>query len=267
MSFVETPTGNIYYEICDLTPPWLENPQTLIFHHGVAGHPAMWNAWLGVLCTKYRLVRFDTRGHARSVVPQAGFDWSFDGLVDDLMRVADAAGAQRFHLVGESIGGTVGIACALAHADRLHSLTLSNTSPVGGLLGNVNVWRDMMRTGSQKQWASQMMQWRFYDNALDRQTHDWYRKLHEDCSMDVCLDLADLLLQADYTAELSGIEVPTLLLSPDNSPFIPTKIMQDMHVLIPYSELQVFAHSRHGLPFSHGKACAKVLADFLARRR
>jgi pimeloyl-ACP methyl ester carboxylesterase len=265
MAFVETPTGNLCYEICDLTPPWLEDPQTIIFHHGVAGHPAMWTGWLGVLAAKYRLVRFDMRGHGRSAVPERGYQWSFDGLVDDVLRIAHAAGARRFHLVGESIGGTIGIALALAHPERLHSLTLSNASPVGGLLGNVNVWREMVRTGTQKKWAAQMMRWRFHNNAIDDAAYDWYREIHENGSMDVCLDLADLLLGADFTADLKRIEAPTLLLSPDDSPFIPAAIMHHMHDSIPVSEVQVFAHSRHGLPFSHGEACARVLADFLAR--
>lgn len=266
MSFVETPTGELCYEICDFTPPWLENPQTILFHHGVAGHPAMWTAWLGVLAAKYRLARFDMRGHGQSAMPEAGFKWSFDGLVDDLLHVADAAGAERFHLVGESIGGTVGIACALSNQKRLLSLTLSNASPLGGLLGNVNVWREMVKTGSQKKWAAQMMEWRFHYNALDQATYDWYLELHENCSLNVCLDLADLLLGADYTKDLSRIEIPTLLLSPDASPFIPATVMHSMHDMIPGSELQVFAHARHGLPLSHGEACARVLDDFLARR-
>ncbi|MGD8787988.1 MAG: alpha/beta fold hydrolase [Burkholderiales bacterium] len=266
MPFAETPTGDLYYEICDLTPPWLENPQTVVFHHGVAGHPGMWTPWLGALYGRYRLVRFDMRGHARSVIPQAGYDWSFEGLVEDLMCVADAAGAHRFHFVGESIGGTAGIACALARPERLLSLTLSNTSPVGGLLGNVNVWREMVRTTSQREWAAQMMQWRFHPGRLDQATYDWYLRLHETCSMDVCFELADLLLAADYTKELDRITLPTLLLSPDDSPFIPARIMEDMHGKISGSELQVFAHSRHGLPFSHGADCAAVFAGFLGRR-
>ncbi len=266
MPFAQTPTGNLYYEICDLTPPWIKNPQTIIFHHGVAGHPAMWTDWLGILAAKYRLVRFDMRGHARSVVPEAGFQWSFEGLVDDLLRVADTAEAGRFHLVGESIGGTIGIACALSSGTRLQSLTLSNASPVGGLLGNVNVWREMVKTGSQKKWAKQMMEWRFHYNALNEDTYDWYLEVHENCSIDVCLELADLLLEADFTQELGRIETPTLLLSPDDSPFIPATVMHSMHDMIPGSEIQVFAHSRHGLPLSHGEACARVLADFLGRR-
>jgi pimeloyl-ACP methyl ester carboxylesterase len=266
MPFAGTPTGKLYYEICDLTPPWMEAPQTIIFNHGVAGHIAMWTAWLGVLAAKYRLVRFDMRGHGESVVPEQGYQWSFDALVDDVLHVADAAGAERFHFVGESIGGTIGIALALAHPKRLRSLTLSNASPIGGLLGNVNVWREMVKTGTQKKWAAQMMQWRFHNNAIDDTAYDWYRELHEKVSMDVCLDLADLLLGADFTTDLSRIEAPTLLLSPDDSPFIPATVMYSMHDSIPGSEMQVFAHSRHGLPFSHGDACAKVFADFLARR-
>jgi len=43
--------------------------------------------------------------------------------------------------------------------------------------------------------------------------------------------------------------------------------MAAMRTAIPGAELQVFAHSKHGLPLSHGRACAEMLAAFLARRR
>jgi len=41
--------------------------------------------------------------------------------------------------------------------------------------------------------------------------------------------------------------------------------MAAMRTAIPGAELQVFAHSRHGLPLSHGRACAEMLAAFLKR--
>jgi len=56
------------------------------------------------------------------------------------------------------------------------------------------------------------------------------------------------------------------LLSPQSSPFIPVEVMAAMRAAIPGAELQVFAHSKHGLPLSHGRACAETLAEFLARR-
>jgi hypothetical protein len=38
-----------------------------------------------------------------------------------------------------------------------------------------------------------------------------------------------------------------------------------MRAAIPGAELKVFPHSRHGLPLSHGRACAQVMAEFLDR--
>jgi pimeloyl-ACP methyl ester carboxylesterase len=78
--------------------------------------------------------------------------------------------------------------------------------------------------------------------------------------------LADLLLESDLTGRLGEIRSPTLLLSPEASPFIPVQVMVQMREQIPGAELQVFAHARHGLPLSHGARCARVLRDFLARR-
>jgi pimeloyl-ACP methyl ester carboxylesterase len=111
-----------------------------------------------------------------------------------------------------------------------------------------------------------MMEWRFNQGALDPDTYHWYLRLHETCSMDACLGLADMLLTCDLTNELRNIRMPTLLLSPDDSPFIPARIMASMREEIPGAELEVVANSRHGLPLSHGETCARVLADFLARR-
>jgi pimeloyl-ACP methyl ester carboxylesterase len=78
--------------------------------------------------------------------------------------------------------------------------------------------------------------------------------------------LADLLIGADLTPELGRIGVPTLLLAPARSSFVPLAVMEAIHAAIPGSELAVFADARHGLPCSHGPACGRALRAFLARR-
>jgi pimeloyl-ACP methyl ester carboxylesterase len=266
MPMVETGSGALHYQVCDLVPDWIANPQTIIFHHGIAANTHIWADWLPVLATRYRLVRFDMRGFGKSAQPPRGHRWSFDSLVDDLLKVASAAGAERFHLVGESIGGTVALACTLASPRRVLSLTLSNAAARGGLVANVKGWRDVLAQEGQAGWARVMMQSRFHPGALDPALHAWYLRLHETCSMDATLGLADLLLGADLTPRLGEIAVPTLLLSPQSSPFIPLEVMATMRAAISGAELQVFAHSRHGLPLSHGRACAETLTAFLARR-
>jgi len=266
MPFVEAKTGRLHYEVCDVVAPWIEQPQTIVFHHGVGANLHIWAPWIPVLASRYRIVRFDMRGFGRSVRPTADFRWSFDVLIDDLLQVADAADADRFHLVGESIGGTAAIACALKAPQRLYSLTLSNAAARGGLIGNVKGWRDIVAQAGQSGWGKQMMQWRFHPDALSPEVYAWYLAVHETCSMDASLGLADLLLATDLTARLGEIRIPTLLLSPDASPFIPAEAMAALHAMIPGAELQVFAHSKHGLPLSHGQRCAHVLSEFLERR-
>jgi pimeloyl-ACP methyl ester carboxylesterase len=263
---IETGSGALYYDLCDVVPAWVEHPQTIVFHHGIAACTHIWAEWLPVLATRYRLLRFDMRGFGQSAQPPRDHRWSFEGLVDDLLKVADAAGARRFHLVGESIGGTVAIACALAAPDRLLSLTLSNAAARGGLVANVKGWRDVLAQEGQQGWARRLMESRFHPGALTPGLHAWYLKLHETCSMDATLGLADLLLGADLTPRLGEISLPTLILSPQSSPFIPVEAMAALRAAIPGAELQVFAHSRHGLPLSHGRACAETLAAFLERR-
>lgn len=266
MPMIETGSGALHYDLCDVVPAWIEKPQTILFHHGIGANIHIWADWLPVLATRYRLLRFDMRGFGKSVQPQRDFRWSFDALTDDLLKVADAAGADRFHLVGESIGGTVAMACALRAPQRLLSLTLSNAAARGGLVSNVKGWRDVLAQEGQAGWARLLMTSRFHPDALDPGVHAWYQRVHESCSMDATLALADLLLGADLTSRLGEIKLPTLLLSPQSSPFIPLEVMAAMRAAIRGAELQVFAHSKHGLPLSHGRACAETLAAFLARR-
>lgn len=264
MPMVETGSGPLFYDICDVVPPWIEDRQTIVFHHGIAANTHVWTEWLPELAMRYRLVRFDMRGFGKSVQPPRDYRWSFDGLVQDLLKVADAAGVERFHLVGESIGGTAAIACALQAPRRLLSLTLSNAAARGGLVANVRGWREVFEQEGQPFWARQMMESRFHPRALDSEVYRWYLRVHETCSVDATLGLADLLLNADLTPRLGEIKVPTLLLCPQSSPFIPLEVMTSMRAAIPGAQLQVFAHSRHGLPLSHGRACAQTLAAFLS---
>lgn len=266
MAYADVERGRIYYEVCDIVPPWVKNPETIIFHHGVAASLELFSGWLPVLASRYRLVRFDMRAFGGSTVPEPDFKWSFDVLVSDLLAVADAVKADRFHLVGESIGGTVAIAFALKHQKRLLSLTLSNAASRGGRIQNARSWRGMVEESGQKAWASQMMAWRFHPDGLPPDVHEWYLNLHATCSIHHTLGLVDLLVGADLTDRLKEIGLPVLLLCPDGSPFIAPDLMSMMRAELPDSEMQVFAHTKHGLPLSHGPEAAAVLAAFLRRR-
>jgi pimeloyl-ACP methyl ester carboxylesterase/DNA-binding winged helix-turn-helix (wHTH) protein len=82
----------------------------------------VWRHWLAELSRRFRLVRYDERGCGLS-------DWdvaelSFDAWVRDLETVVDAAGLDRFPLLGISQGGPVAIAYAVRHPERVSALVL-----------------------------------------------------------------------------------------------------------------------------------------------
>ena len=267
MPFVDRPGCRLFYAVVDVTPPWAHDPPAIIFHHGVSATGALWSDWIPVLCGEYRLVLFDTRGFGRSTAPAGDAAWSTELLVGDILAVAEAQHLRRFHLVGESAGGTVALATALSHPERLLGLAVSNAAHTGGAVRNVRgLWGERIAGGGQEAWAAQMMEWRFFPGALPEEKRRWFFEQHATCSAGATLALADLLLRTDLSDQVKAITTPTLILSPDSSPFIPVEIAADLHAKIAGSELQVFPHSRHGLPLSHGRECARALRRFLRRR-
>lgn len=263
---LDRPGGTLHLEVIDGTPPWTGEAPLIVFHHGIGATADIWADWLPSLIDRYRIARFDTLGFGRSTVPGPGHRWSLDGLADDVLAVARAAGGDRFHLVGESLGGTVGLLLASRRPDALLSLTVSNASHRGGSIQRARQWREFIGARGMAAWAAMMTPLRLHRERVSDGQWEWFQRVQADASPDSVLDLADLLIGADLTPALGAIRVPTLLLAPARSPFVPLPVMEEMHRAIPGSELQVWADALHGLPCSHGAACGRALRAFLARR-
>jgi pimeloyl-ACP methyl ester carboxylesterase/DNA-binding winged helix-turn-helix (wHTH) protein len=89
----------------------------------------IWRHWYAAISLHHRLVRYDERGNGMSQrdVP----DVSFDTWVRDLETVVDAAGLDRFPLLGISRGGAIAIAYAARHPERVTQLVLYGAFAVG----------------------------------------------------------------------------------------------------------------------------------------
>jgi pimeloyl-ACP methyl ester carboxylesterase len=89
----------------------------------------IWRHWYASLALHHRLVRYDERGNGMSQRDVA--DVSFDTWVRDLETVVDAAGLDRFPLLGISRGGPIAIAYAVKHPERVTHLVLYGAFAVG----------------------------------------------------------------------------------------------------------------------------------------
>ena len=266
MALVQTIDGALHYDVVGQTAPWLKSGLPVLMHHGIGSSGALWRGWYPALIDRYPLVVFDMRGCGRSHIPGPDFAWSLDRMVEDLFDVADAAGLSRFHLMGESIGGTIALAATLARPDRIATLTVSNGAHLGATIGRVHAWKKQLDEGGSAGWSKAFMPDRFHADALTAEQWQWFETEQAKWPRDSILNALGVLIGADLTPRLGGIRCPTLLLHPDGSPFIPVPVMAELHRLLSNAELNVIGHSRHGLPFSHASQCAELLRTFLDTR-
>lgn len=101
----------------------------------------MWDANLAALEERFRVVRYDTRGHGGSPVPAGPY--SIDDLVDDVVALLDRLGVERAHFVGLSLGGMTGMRLAARHPERVDRLVVLCT---GAHLGPSSAWHERAAT-------------------------------------------------------------------------------------------------------------------------
>jgi pimeloyl-ACP methyl ester carboxylesterase/DNA-binding CsgD family transcriptional regulator len=132
VQFCTAPDGaRIAYATHGSGPP-LVRTATWLTHLEFDWESPVWRHWLVGLAEGRSVVRYDERGCGLS--DRDVEDLSLDARVADLEAVTDAAGLERFALLGMSQGGSVAVAYAARHPDRVTHLILYATYARGRLM-------------------------------------------------------------------------------------------------------------------------------------
>src|SRR5260370_41359675 len=100
---------------------------TLLLSISLGSPLGMWDAQLPAFSDRFRVLRYDSRGHGRSGVPPGPY--SIDDFGRDALALIDGLGLERVNFCGLSKGGMVGMWLASHPPAPLASIVLSNTSP------------------------------------------------------------------------------------------------------------------------------------------
>lgn len=100
-------------------------PTPLVFIHGWTANRHRWDHQLEHFAKTRRVLRLDLRGHGESDKPADGY--GIDALADDVRRLLDGRGVDRFIPVGHSMGGMIAQKLALAMPERVERLVLVGT--------------------------------------------------------------------------------------------------------------------------------------------
>ena len=114
-----TTASGLFYEVSGAGEP-------VVLVHAFSLDRRMWEPQVSALEKRFRVVRYDLRGHGRSAVPSQPF-----GAYDDLREVLDTLNIERATIVGLSAGSEVAVNFALAHPSRVSRLVLAAPGVTG----------------------------------------------------------------------------------------------------------------------------------------
>ena len=130
MPFADLPGVRLHYELeGDSTLP------VLVLSNSLGVNLAMWDPQLQALAGHVRLLRYDTRGHGGSSIPEGPY--TIAQLGRDVLGLLDTLGIARAYFCGLSIGGAIGQWLGVNAPDRIDKLILSNTA---AKIGNDETW-------------------------------------------------------------------------------------------------------------------------------
>jgi pimeloyl-ACP methyl ester carboxylesterase len=238
------------------TGPPLVKAANWLSHLDYDWESPVWRHWLAELSRRFRLIRYDERGCGLS-------DWdigrfSFDDWVDDLEAVADAAGLDRFPLLGISQGGPVAIAYAVRHPERVSHLVLLGSYAQGrrkrartsGELDLTEARIDVVRLG----WGRpdptyrQILIARFLPDATQEQWRSFDELQRRSTSPENAWRFVDEFANIDVTDLAPKLTVPTLIMCARREPDNRFEQARLLAALIPKSRLVPLDSCNHLLP-------------------
>jgi pimeloyl-ACP methyl ester carboxylesterase len=119
MAFATTDDGvRLFYEEVGRGTP-------IVFVHEFGGNWQSWEPQIRHFGRRHRCVAFAARGYPPSDIPPDVDRYSQARAVEDIVAVMDAAGIDRAHVVGLSMGGFAALHLGLDHPDRARSLVVA----------------------------------------------------------------------------------------------------------------------------------------------
>src|SRR6266852_6130930 len=124
-----------------------ERAPCIVFSNSLCTTGAMWDEQAAALKSKYRVVRYDQRGHGGTDAPAGRY--AFDTLVADAVGLLDALSIKRAHFAGLSMGGATALGLALEHPDRVDRIIVCD-SPCASTPQSSQQWHERIALAKDK---------------------------------------------------------------------------------------------------------------------
>ncbi|MFZ0634767.1 MAG: alpha/beta fold hydrolase [Candidatus Acidiferrales bacterium] len=259
MSFVNNHCAKIYWDEEGSGEPLL-----LIMGLGYASN--MWHRSRPALAKLYRTVAFDNRGVGQSDAP-AGV-YSIALMASDAAALLDAAGVERAHVFGVSMGGMIAQEFALQYPKRVRSLILGCTASGGthAVKAEPEALQILRRQGMSPSELSEAIMPFIYDAATSRSLIDedmairmkWYPTLQGYTGQ------IQGILGWEAYSRIDQITAPTLVIHGETDRLIPAANARLIANRIPGAKLVLIPHASHIFETDQPGMANRAIIEFLA---
>ena len=238
----------------------------LILSNSLGTTLEMWDPQVAAFSERYRVIRYDARGHGGSPVTPGPY--SFADLGQDVLAVLDALGIECAAFCGISMGGHTGLWLGVHAGERFNAIAVCNSA---ALIGTAQGWNEraaMVREGGQAAMqtlaASSPGRWFSADfvaaqPATVQRAQGWIAGVAPQGYAACC----EALATSDLRGELGRITTPTLLLAGAADPVTTVADAQAMQAGIPGAQLAVVPAS-HLSNLEAPRAFDQAVLQFLA---
>lgn len=215
----------------------------LVLSNSLSSNLTMWDPQMPALAKRFRVIRYDSRGHGKSVAGPGPY--SIAGLAADALAIMDHLGIARAHWCGLSKGGMVGQWLLTHHPARIARAVLANTA---ARMTPPELWNGRMRNARANGMAAlvepTLQRWftaEFLQGAPD--VADRIRAMVAATPVEGYCGCCAAIRDMDQTESIRAIQAPVLLVSGDRDPATTPAMMALMAERIPDARLVSLAAS------------------------
>lgn len=243
-----------------------EGAPAVVLSNSLSANFAMWDAQVPVLARKYRVLRYDQRGHGATEATPGPY--TIELLADDVHALIGALGLGRVHFVGLSMGGFTAQMLALRHPGAVASLALCDTACV---MPPPEGWDERIATAREKglEPLVQATMERWFTPPFHIGRPDELRRIRDmtlACPIEGYIGCCEAIRDMFLCDRLDEIAVPTLIVVGAEDPGCPVTVAEALNAGIPESELVVIEGAAHLPNIERTEEFNAALLDFLDRQ-
>ncbi|WP_342726316.1 3-oxoadipate enol-lactonase [Bradyrhizobium sp. B097] len=246
----------------EVPPP--SNKPVMVLSNSIGATMSMWDDIVARLTERWRLVRYDTRGHGQSDVPAGPY--TIDRLGLDAVAILDVLEIPRATFCGLSLGGLMGQWLGAIRGERLTGLVLANTAPN---FPPPSLWLERAAAVRAHGMAPMIVP------TLDRWLTRSFRELHPERTEQLGKMIAaispegyaaccEVLAVADLKPRLPDIGCPVLVICGANDPSTPPSRGEEIAAGVPGARM-VTLDAAHISAIEASGAFAEELLQFAVR--